>query len=97
MKYLLLLFILITLYSCDNEDFKSKNPQQDTTIELQKLAQQDTVTYKVIELEDRYYCINTQTNMVEYKILNATGAVLTLLLIMAIVFLIFVIAISFID
>jgi uncharacterized protein (DUF2344 family) len=96
MKYLLL-FIFITLYSCDNTDFKSKNPQQDTTIELQKLAQQDTVTYKVIELEDKYYCINTQTNMVEYKIINATGTTYTLLLIMAIVFVIFLIATAFID
>jgi hypothetical protein len=87
MKYLIL-FILITLYSCDDTDYKSTNPEQNTTIELQQLAQQDSITYKIVQVEDIYYCINTNTNMVEYRIVNTSGTAKTLLMFLAAVFII---------
>lgn len=93
MKYILL-FILITLYSCGGEDFKCSNPQSSTTIELQNLAAQDTITYKIIQIPNstKYYCINTDTNLVEYKMTNYSGAADTLALILIImIFIIFII------
>lgn len=90
MKYLLL-FIIIAFYSCNDTSFVSDNPQEDTTIQIQELAAQDSTTYKIIQIPEstNYYCVDTRTNLVVYKMINATGIVFTLLLIMAIIAVLF--------
>jgi len=71
MKYLIILSLF--LVSCDNTPTKVENTNKETTIEIQQLAEKDTILYKVVELKDQVYCINTKTNLVERKISNDSG------------------------
>lgn len=69
MKNLLfLLFILLS--SCSNSDIEVKNSQKETTEEIKQLAEQDSVTYKAVYLDDTLYLVNTKTKLVEKQIDN---------------------------
>lgn len=60
-----LLIISILLVSC--YDSKLDNPAKYTTKEIIDKSIGDTVTYKLVELNDDRYLINTDTQLVEYK------------------------------
>jgi hypothetical protein len=71
MKNLKLLIIFsLFLVSCTPTEFKVENQEKASTIEILNLAQQDTVLYKVVHLNNNLYTINTNTNLVEYMIYN---------------------------
>ena len=80
MKTLLTFLLFILLSSCSNNNIEVKNPQKETTEEIKQLAEQDSVTYKAVYLDDTLYLINTKTKLVEKQLRNATGAANNLLL-----------------
>jgi len=63
----IIIILLLTLVGCVNQKVKVKGDLSKTTVELQQLASQDTILYKVVLKDDRIYCINGTTNLVEYK------------------------------
>ncbi len=94
MKFrLLIMFLLITFSSCESDSIQVKDPQKETTISIQQLAEKDTTLYKIVQIGNEIYCINVKTNLVEKKITDYkyfVGAVLFILvlaLILAVIFL----------
>lgn len=88
-KLIFILLILISFSSCD-EITKEENPQKETSIQLQKLAEIDSNTYKVVIIKDHLYAINTKTNLIEYKVINNDSLVIitSVLVIIIVVFLV---------
>ena len=74
-----------SMISCDNTPIEVKNPKQETTVELQQMASVDTITYKVVERDNKVYIISTKDNTVVKKISNDSGFAATVILFMAII------------
>lgn len=85
MKNLLLILTTILLFSsCAREQIPVTNKEKATTIELQKLADKDTILYKVVIVEDDLYYINSKTKLVEGTVCNYAAGVNTLRLLASI-------------
>ena len=80
MKKLIIICIIFVLYSCNDTPTRIENPKKETTVELQQLAKLDSLTYKVIEKENKVYVISTKTNLLVKKISNQSGEANTLAL-----------------
>jgi len=67
-KLLSLLTTIILLSSC--QDFKVEDSRKETltTVEILNLAEKDTILYKVISNNDYLYAINTNNDLVEFKV-----------------------------
>lgn len=80
MKKFLFITLLVSFASCKNmylEDDKSLiNKEAKTTLLV--LNKIDTSnTYHVVVIDNDLYCINTKTRVVEYKVADTTGSLLT--------------------
>lgn len=72
-KYLFLILGIILISSCvSNTDVNVKDPQKETTVQLQNLAKIDTNYYKVVEQNDVVYIL--QKDIVVKKVKNDSGA-----------------------
>lgn len=88
MKKLILFALAAMLFaSCRDTNVKVKTPESETTTLIQMLADKDTVVYKVVQLEDKVYCINTKTKLVNIKVANDSGLVDTLAVVIVIMLL----------
>jgi len=70
-KILTVICLLVLFASCDNTPTEVKDPQKETTVQLQQLAAIDTVDYKVVELNDVMYVI--KDDLVVKKVKNQSG------------------------
>lgn len=94
MKNFKVLLVLIAsaliLSSCSNNylvDGQSKiNPERETTIEILNQIDTTRTYYVVIGKNDILYVINTQNQLVEYKINDNSGALLTCIILIFILF-----------
>jgi hypothetical protein len=57
--------------SCSNTPTDVKDPQKETTVQLQQLAAIDTINYKVVEIDDVVYILKDE--LVVKKIENQSG------------------------
>ena len=82
MKNLLIVITALLIFaSCNNKPIEVQNPDKATTLQLQKLAKEDTMVYKVVELDDTLYIITTTDHKVVKKLHNYSGAIDVLLII----------------
>lgn len=80
MKKFLFIVLLLSFTSCNNlylEDNKSLINKEEVT-NLLVINKIDTSnTYHVVTIDNHLYCINTKTNIVEYKVADSSGPFLT--------------------
>ena len=95
MKYLLILIAILFITACSNDSTIVQNPEKETTLQLQKLALADSITYKVVEYNGTLYCINVKTAMVEKKMIDNSGILVTFSLILLILLLVIVVILFF--
>lgn len=62
---------MILFTSCSNTPTDVKDPQKETTIQLQQLAAIDTVNYKIVEIDNVMYILKDE--LVVKKIENQSG------------------------
>jgi hypothetical protein len=65
-KTLKLLTLTLVLGSCSMQDI-NVNSEKTTTVEIQNLAKQDSTVYKVVDLNNNLYIVNS-SNMVVKKV-----------------------------
>lgn len=90
MKNLLFILFAFVLFSCDNTEIKVENPEKITTVEIQIMAQQDSLTYKKVYLNDVLYLVN-KDNQIEYSISNYSGVLGTVLLFILFLFIVIIV------
>lgn len=93
---LLLIFAIVALSSCASTEYKVDDSQKETTVEIQQMVQTDTVCYKIVELNNNLYVVNTTTNLVEYKALD-DSPLKTLIIILLVMFFIVLFIATYID
>ena len=84
----MILLLGVTMISCENTPTKVENPKQETTLELQQMAAIDSITYKVVEKDNKVYILSTKDNMVVKKISNDSGFIYTTIICIFIIWLI---------
>jgi PBP1b-binding outer membrane lipoprotein LpoB len=84
-KLIMILGLVLVLSSCSDTPTEVKNPKQETTVELQQLANIDSVTYKVVEKGKTVYILSTKDNTVVKKVRNESGAIKTSFLVVFII------------
>ena len=74
MKYLLTIITALLLMSCDNTPIKVEDGEKETTVELMKIAQADTMCHKVfIDGDNKIVIFDPETNIITHKLSNKTG------------------------
>jgi len=96
-KLIMILGLVLVFSSCSDTPTEVKNPKQETTVELQQLANIDSLTYKVVEKYDTVYILSTKDNTVVKKIRNHSGALDTSVLVFFIVLVLTWIVLAFKD
>lgn len=91
---LLLIFVIVALSSCAPTEYKVDDSQKETTVEIQQMVQTDTVCYKVVELNNNLYIINTTTNLIEYKANDRSRLETIFVFLLVMFFIVLLIAIS---
>ena len=85
MKTILKLMTLtLVLGSCSMQDI-NVNSEKTTTVEIQNLANQDSTLYKVVDLNNKLYIVNS-SNMVVKKVNYNDGDIKTIALFFFILF-----------
>jgi len=95
MKHLFLIIIAMLLFSCSNTTTKVENSNRETTVQIQQLAAIDSITYKVVELDNVVYVL--KDNLVVKEVTNQSGAVYSLVLTVAILLLFLLILFAVIN
>lgn len=67
--------VSLVFTSCDSTPIKVKDPNVETTVQIQSLAKIDTCVYKVVEQGDDIFIVNPKTQLVEKKITNESDVV----------------------
>ena len=82
--------LTLVLGSCSIQDINI-NPEKTTTVEIQNLANQDSTMYKVVDLNNNLYIVNS-SNMVVKKVNYDNSGFKTGMLVFFLLFCLFFIA-----
>jgi len=92
MKILILLLVIVaTFSSCHYVEVYDKNKQErETTVEILKLAEKDSILYKKVIIGKEMYFINTKTNLVEVSSKKDANPFVTFIIFLIIFSIIFI-------
>lgn len=84
MKVFIFIFAALLVVGCSDTPFKVENPKSKTTQEILDLAADSSATtYVLVELDDDVvYAVNINIKLAEYKFVNTSGSMFTILLLL---------------